>query len=784
MRFFGITFCLIALGLTGYSALTFKAPKIEADIEARTARAVSAVADGEVDVRVDGRHVTLSGAVANDGQRLQVLSVVTTVEGALGPIDAFEPTTAESTAAERTAAESTAAPTAPYRFLGVKEEDGRVTIGGLAPSQEAKDMITAESRALFGDTVAVDIEIAAGAPSEDWQTAAIASLDALATLRQGKLSITDSDIVLEGDVTTDGGVDAIGMFAETMPEGFTWTHDVGVHSRRIEPFTFSVVKDLEGGLRLSGFAPDEETRAALIEQGKAVSGDKPVIADIRIADGMPDEEWPSLVFAGIDAIGGMEAGRYDVVGNDVSFAADRTTTAEDEPADAGEPTDVVRTPPSTQSQETAVAVATEEDAAAPADGPVDAALTPETSAPLPQTSTLTIDKVDDGVWSVRGVLPDQEAQDKLIAEVRKHADVEEIEIEIALAGNASDDDWLRYATDHIKTLNEVRAGRLTLDDYETHLIGVVETPEDIEPVEAAIAAVDETMIVDLQPIDPRPIAALDLALSPDQGLVLNGVLPDGMTEGEALLALGVRRHKGRIEEGGRGRAEDWRRDLSEIGTLLPGFERIALSLGGERPTIDGTLHAHGDADRITDQLVLALGADKEPLVNIETTAATHDKGERRTSPLSGAEEVYRQGFWLPVIEIGADANACNERSSAMQSNDKITFGRGQEDLDYRAHAILNELAGLAITCLDGSDMVLEIGGHTDSRGAAEMNRKLSQTRADAVLEALAARGVDTRALIAVGYGDQQPIADNATDEGRAKNRRITFEWKTSADRQG
>jgi OOP family OmpA-OmpF porin len=117
----------------------------------------------------------------------------------------------------------------------------------------------------------------------------------------------------------------------------------------------------------------------------------------------------------------------------------------------------------------------------------------------------------------------------------------------------------------------------------------------------------------------------------------------------------------------------------------------------------------------------------------------------------------------------------------MLANDEITFGRGQGDLDARATTILNALAALALACLDQTDLALEIGGHTDSRGGAQMNRELSQARADAVLDALAARGVDARALIAVGYGDKQPIADNATDEGRAANRRISFEWKASAD---
>jgi len=70
------------------------------------------------------------------------------------------------------------------------------------------------------------------------------------------------------------------------------------------------------------------------------------------------------------------------------------------------------------------------------------------------------------------------------------------------------------------------------------------------------------------------------------------------------------------------------------------------------------------------------------------------------------------------------------------------------------------------------DVDIEVAGHTDSMGSDAYNMKLSQQRADAVRNFLISRGVSADRLTAKGYGESQPVADNATEEGRFKNRRV------------
>lgn len=98
-----------------------------------------------------------------------------------------------------------------------------------------------------------------------------------------------------------------------------------------------------------------------------------------------------------------------------------------------------------------------------------------------------------------------------------------------------------------------------------------------------------------------------------------------------------------------------------------------------------------------------------------------------------------------------------------------SFAPGNAELTGATAASLDEAAAMIND--SGSGQVL-IEGHTDNRGSANLNQVLSQQRAQAVLEALAARGVERGRLRAVGRGAGQPLVTNDSAEGRARNRRV------------
>jgi OOP family OmpA-OmpF porin len=115
---------------------------------------------------------------------------------------------------------------------------------------------------------------------------------------------------------------------------------------------------------------------------------------------------------------------------------------------------------------------------------------------------------------------------------------------------------------------------------------------------------------------------------------------------------------------------------------------------------------------------------------------------------------------------------------AVQDESKIVFEPGSVEITEAAGEILDRIAEILPDCLH---VPMEIGGHTDSQGREEMNLGLSQSRADAVLNGLLARGVLVSNLTARGYGETRPIADNETEEGRERNRRIEFRLQDVVD---
>ncbi|MCQ2303108.1 MAG: OmpA family protein [Bacteroidales bacterium] len=101
----------------------------------------------------------------------------------------------------------------------------------------------------------------------------------------------------------------------------------------------------------------------------------------------------------------------------------------------------------------------------------------------------------------------------------------------------------------------------------------------------------------------------------------------------------------------------------------------------------------------------------------------------------------------------------------------ITFDTGKATIKPESMSEINRIKNLMD---EDESLNFEVQGHCDATGSAATNQKLSQERAEAIVAKLVEMGIDESRLTAVGKGSSEPIADNSTDEGRAKNRRVEF----------
>ncbi|MET3615870.1 outer membrane protein OmpA-like peptidoglycan-associated protein [Rhizobium aquaticum] len=114
----------------------------------------------------------------------------------------------------------------------------------------------------------------------------------------------------------------------------------------------------------------------------------------------------------------------------------------------------------------------------------------------------------------------------------------------------------------------------------------------------------------------------------------------------------------------------------------------------------------------------------------------------------------------------------NGDSIVLNMPSNITFPTDQDAVKAEFYPTLNSVA---IVLKKFDKTLIDVNGHTDSTGSHQHNQDLSQRRAISVANYMASQGVDPRRMSAVGFAETQPIASNASEAGRAQNRRVEIQ---------
>lgn len=125
----------------------------------------------------------------------------------------------------------------------------------------------------------------------------------------------------------------------------------------------------------------------------------------------------------------------------------------------------------------------------------------------------------------------------------------------------------------------------------------------------------------------------------------------------------------------------------------------------------------------------------------------------------------------PLPATTASVDVCQEEFDKTMREGVINFRFKSAALPDDSLSLLDRLAQTALKC---ARLRIEVAGHTDNNGTVERNQRLSEARAQSVVDHLVAQGVPADRIAARGYSEERPVASNETEKGRAANRRIEF----------
>lgn len=407
-----------------------------------------------------------------------------------------------------------------------------------------------------------------------------------------------------------------------------------------------------------------------------------------------------------------------------------------------------------------------------------------------------------------GYVPSRDVREQLFQKAKtlfpRHAVVDRVEI-----ADGAPEGFTDAALTSIAQLYQLQEGRAALSGKAIALEGRAEDAATAAAVRSAFAAgigPQLTATSDIrapEPPPPPPPAAPEPAPPAPQAYVTKGRIEGGMIE----LTGSVPSEDARIAvvAATRGRFPDLSvkdsldvRDGADPGwqaCLLAGIGGLGrlvsgdLTLTGLALEVKGTTDDDTIAAALPDEVRAATSRGCEAVVGVVSTGEVQAEARRRAEEEARlAEEARRQAEEQARVAAEAEtrrkaeeearlaaakaeADRCETLLEAALAQGSITFRRAEAVLDAKSRPTLDRLVEIAGAC---PAFKISIDGHTDSEGIPERNNPLSERRAGAVIDYLVAAGIPADRLSAVGYGAERPIADNATAEGRARNRRIEF----------
>ena len=493
-------------------------------------------------------------------------------------------------------------------------------------------------------------------------------------------------------------------------------------------FSIEILRN-DSGLSLSGLLPASTDREALMAAIAKATDGAPAKDLLESADYPEPETWEDALDFAVDSLSLLPRTKISVDSTRVVVKA------------------MVDSPADKRRLETELARA----------APDDVRLSLDISAPRPVITPFNLRfLIENGVAKFDACSADTEETRARILRAAGRAGLE-TKADCTIGLGVPSPKWGEAVEQSIAALAELGGGSLTFSDADISLLVQQGTPQNVfddvvGKLESSLPDVFALHAVLLEPEDKSDAAQPEFVatLSPEGLVQLRGRVGSELAR-QTLDSFAKARFSSRSVHMTARVAEGLPRDWSL--RTLTGLEALTYLSNGAVTVTPDELTVTGDTGQadasaaISGFLADKLGEGSQFSINV----------------------TYREEL-DPIASIPTPEE-CEAKIASVQSGRKINFEPGSSTIDGNGAAIMDDIAEILREC---GDIRIEIGGHTDSQGREEMNERLSQERAQAVLNELRARRVLTSSFTAKGYGESQPIADNDTEEGREANRRIEF----------
>lgn len=538
-------------------------------------------------------------------------------------------------------------------------------------------------------------------------------------------------VILEGEAPTEAVRFRAISAAGGMVDASRVIDNISVAASEIitpPQFAIEILRN-DSGVSLIGLIPATTDRDALAARITDIADGQPVTDLLEVADYPTPDNWRAALNYGLRALEMLDKSK-------ISVKADRVVVNA-----------ITDSPLEKRQLEIALARNT----------PDGVRLAVEISAPRPVISPFTTRFIldEDGARFDACAVDTEEALSQILTAASEAGFQERANCILALG--APSRTWGDAVAQSITAIKNLGGGTITIADTDITLIApagtgqatfdnIVGRLENSLPEAFALTA----ELPELPDTSGGDIAQFTATLSPEGAVQLRGRVPDDMTNTVVENFASARFTQRDITMGTR--IDD---DLPSGWSVrvLAGIEALSelsngvVIVGANTIQIRGNTGNQGASGVISRLLIEKLGQTAD--FEIDVTYV------EELDPIAG----------IPTPD------ECIARIIAATEGRKITFDPGSADLTADTQLVVDDIAEILKTC---GDLPIRVSGFTDSQGREVMNQQLSQDRADAVLTALRARRVPVSTFESIGFGEETPIADNDTEEGREANRRIEF----------